>query len=83
MAREASLGAMPAAMSPGAPPLQEALEGAGRIIDRQVQADRCYPDLAERLAVPAPGEQRPPPAWPAPALISTPGAGRGGDSWRS
>uniref|UniRef100_A0A7M4FDX0 Nucleoporin 155 n=1 Tax=Crocodylus porosus TaxID=8502 RepID=A0A7M4FDX0_CROPO len=46
---------MPAAMSPGAPPLQEALEGAGRIIDRQVQADRCYPDLAERLAVPTPG----------------------------
>ncbi|NWQ96993.1 NU155 protein, partial [Burhinus bistriatus] len=33
----------------------EALEIAGRIIDRQIQDDRCYPDLSELLAVPAPG----------------------------
>uniref|UniRef100_H9GFJ8 Nuclear pore complex protein Nup155 n=1 Tax=Anolis carolinensis TaxID=28377 RepID=H9GFJ8_ANOCA len=31
-----------------------ALENAGRIIDRQVQDDRCYPDLSELLSVPAP-----------------------------
>lgn len=48
--------AMPAAMSPAAPAAQEALEAAGRIIDRQIQDDRCYPDLSELLAVPAPGE---------------------------
>ncbi|NXS68532.1 NU155 protein, partial [Pandion haliaetus] len=47
--------AMPAAMSPAAPTAQEALEIAGRIIDRQIQDDRCYPDLSELLAVPAPG----------------------------
>ncbi|NXF41371.1 NU155 protein, partial [Nyctibius bracteatus] len=47
--------AMPAAMSPAAPTAQEALEVAGRIIDRQIQDDRCYPDLSELLAVPAPG----------------------------
>uniref|UniRef100_A0A452GM48 Nuclear pore complex protein Nup155 n=1 Tax=Gopherus agassizii TaxID=38772 RepID=A0A452GM48_9SAUR len=46
---------MPVAMSPAAPALQEALENAGRIIDRQIQDDRCYPDLSELLAVPAPG----------------------------
>uniref|UniRef100_A0A8B9NBL4 Nuclear pore complex protein Nup155 n=1 Tax=Accipiter nisus TaxID=211598 RepID=A0A8B9NBL4_9AVES len=46
---------MPAAMSPAAPTAQEALEIAGRIIDRQIQDDRCYPDLSELLAVPAPG----------------------------
>uniref|UniRef100_A0A803T7F9 Nuclear pore complex protein Nup155 n=1 Tax=Anolis carolinensis TaxID=28377 RepID=A0A803T7F9_ANOCA len=46
---------MPAALNPaGAPALQEALENAGRIIDRQVQDDRCYPDLSELLSVPAP-----------------------------
>uniref|UniRef100_A0A669PJP2 Nuclear pore complex protein Nup155 n=1 Tax=Phasianus colchicus TaxID=9054 RepID=A0A669PJP2_PHACC len=33
-----------------------ALEIAGRIIDRQIQDDRCYPDLSELLAVPAPGD---------------------------
>uniref|UniRef100_A0A803TGK6 Nuclear pore complex protein Nup155 n=1 Tax=Anolis carolinensis TaxID=28377 RepID=A0A803TGK6_ANOCA len=33
---------------------QKALENAGRIIDRQVQDDRCYPDLSELLSVPAP-----------------------------
>uniref|UniRef100_A0A8B9D8U3 Nucleoporin 155 n=1 Tax=Anser cygnoides TaxID=8845 RepID=A0A8B9D8U3_ANSCY len=47
--------AMPAAMSPAAPAVHEALEAAGRIIDRQIQDDRCYPDLSELLAVPAPG----------------------------
>uniref|UniRef100_A0A8B9BMU9 Nuclear pore complex protein Nup155 n=1 Tax=Anser brachyrhynchus TaxID=132585 RepID=A0A8B9BMU9_9AVES len=46
---------MPAAMSPAAPAVHEALEAAGRIIDRQIQDDRCYPDLSELLAVPAPG----------------------------
>uniref|UniRef100_A0A8C3E310 Nucleoporin 155 n=1 Tax=Corvus moneduloides TaxID=1196302 RepID=A0A8C3E310_CORMO len=40
---------------PAAPTAQEALENAGRIIDRQIQDDRCYPDLSELLAVPAPG----------------------------
>ncbi|XP_034956535.1 nuclear pore complex protein Nup155 [Zootoca vivipara] len=46
---------MPVALSPAAAPaLQEALENAGRIIDRQIQEDRCYPDLSELLAVPAP-----------------------------
>lgn len=49
---------MPAAMSPAVPTAQEALEIAGRIIDRQIQDDRCYPDLSELLAVPAPGEER-------------------------
>ncbi|NWW81042.1 NU155 protein, partial [Climacteris rufus] len=48
--------AMPAATSPAAPAAQEALEVAGRIIDRQIQDDRCYPDLSELLAVPAPGD---------------------------
>lgn len=51
------LAAMPAAMNPAAPAAQEALEIAGRIIDRQIQDDRCYPDLSELLAVPAPGEE--------------------------
>ncbi|XP_042309327.1 nuclear pore complex protein Nup155 [Sceloporus undulatus] len=47
---------MPAALNPAAAPgLQEALENAGRIIDRQIQEDRCYPDLSELLSVPAPG----------------------------
>ncbi|XP_066473036.1 nuclear pore complex protein Nup155 isoform X2 [Tiliqua scincoides] len=47
---------MPVALSPAAAPgLQEALESAGCIIDRQVQVDRCYPDLSVLLAVPAPG----------------------------
>uniref|UniRef100_A0A672U7I7 Nucleoporin 155 n=1 Tax=Strigops habroptila TaxID=2489341 RepID=A0A672U7I7_STRHB len=46
---------MPTAMIPAAPTAQEALEIAGRIIDRQIQDDRCYPDLSELLAVPAPG----------------------------
>ncbi|XP_026571593.1 nuclear pore complex protein Nup155 isoform X1 [Pseudonaja textilis] len=47
---------MPVALNPAAAPaLQEALENAGRIIDRQIQEDRCYPDLSELLNVPAPG----------------------------
>ncbi|XP_042748074.1 nuclear pore complex protein Nup155-like, partial [Lagopus leucura] len=46
---------MPAAISPAAPAGHEALEIAGRILDRQIQDDRCYPDLSELLAVPAPG----------------------------
>ena len=46
-------------MSPTVPAGHEALEIAGRIIDRQIQDDRCYPDLSELLAVPAPGRQRP------------------------
>ncbi|NWU89366.1 NU155 protein, partial [Upupa epops] len=46
---------MPVAMSPAAPTALETLEIAGRIIDRQIQDDRCYPDLSELLAVPAPG----------------------------
>ncbi|KAM4809382.1 nuclear pore complex protein Nup155 [Rhinophrynus dorsalis] len=39
--------------APGAPAaaMQEALEGAGRIIDRQVQEDRAYPDLSDLLNV--------------------------------
>ncbi|KAF7243992.1 hypothetical protein EYD10_09814 [Varanus komodoensis] len=46
---------MPVALNPAAVPgLQEALENAGRIIDRQIQDDRCYPDLSELLSVPAP-----------------------------
>uniref|UniRef100_A0A8C2T5F5 Nucleoporin 155 n=1 Tax=Coturnix japonica TaxID=93934 RepID=A0A8C2T5F5_COTJA len=47
---------MPAAMSPTVPAGHEALEIAGRVIDRQIQDDRCYPDLSELLAVPAPGD---------------------------
>uniref|UniRef100_A0A8C3VQI0 Nuclear pore complex protein Nup155 n=1 Tax=Catagonus wagneri TaxID=51154 RepID=A0A8C3VQI0_9CETA len=44
--------AMPASTSATA--LQEALENAGRLIDRQLQEDRMYPDLSELLMVPAP-----------------------------
>ncbi|KAE8636462.1 hypothetical protein XENTR_v10003006 [Xenopus tropicalis] len=43
-------------VTPGAPAasaaMQEALEGAGRIIDRLLQEDRAYPDLSELLNVP-------------------------------
>lgn len=45
---------MPASTSASA--LQEALENAGRLIDRQLQEDRMYPDLSELLMVPAPSE---------------------------
>uniref|UniRef100_A0A8C0M2G1 Nucleoporin 155 n=2 Tax=Canis lupus familiaris TaxID=9615 RepID=A0A8C0M2G1_CANLF len=44
--------AMPASTS--ASGLQEALENAGRLIDRQLQEDRMYPDLSELLLVSAP-----------------------------
>uniref|UniRef100_A0ABI7ZYZ2 Nucleoporin 155 n=1 Tax=Felis catus TaxID=9685 RepID=A0ABI7ZYZ2_FELCA len=44
--------AMPASTSASA--LQEALENAGRLIDRQLQEDRMYPDLSELLMVSAP-----------------------------
>ncbi|NXL32095.1 NU155 protein, partial [Glaucidium brasilianum] len=47
--------AMPVALIPTAPSAQEALEIAGRNIDRHIQDDRCYPDLSELLAVPEPG----------------------------
>uniref|UniRef100_A0A8C0QQB1 Nucleoporin 155 n=1 Tax=Chelonoidis abingdonii TaxID=106734 RepID=A0A8C0QQB1_CHEAB len=46
---------LPSSALPAAPALQEVLENAGRIIDRQIQDDRCYPDLSELLAVPTPG----------------------------
>ncbi|XP_072272710.1 nuclear pore complex protein Nup155 [Pyxicephalus adspersus] len=42
--------------APGAPAaaaMQEALEGAGRIVDRLLQEDRTYPDLSDLLNVPA------------------------------
>ncbi|XP_016079465.1 PREDICTED: nuclear pore complex protein Nup155 isoform X2 [Miniopterus natalensis] len=44
--------ATPASASAAA--LQEALENAGRLIDRQLQEDRMYPDLSELLMVSAP-----------------------------
>ncbi|XP_040833408.1 nuclear pore complex protein Nup155 isoform X2 [Ochotona curzoniae] len=40
--------------SASAAALQEALENAGRLIDRQLQEDRMYPDLSELLMVSAP-----------------------------
>ena len=46
--------AMPASTSAAA--LHEALENAGRLIDRQLQEDRMYPDLSELLMVSAPSE---------------------------
>lgn len=46
--------AAPASASASA--LQEALENAGRLIDRQLQEDRMYPDLSELLLVSAPSE---------------------------
>lgn len=42
--------------STSAASLQEALENAGRLIDRQLQEDRMYPDLSELLMVSAPSE---------------------------
>nr|KAF6441700.1 nucleoporin 155 [Rousettus aegyptiacus] len=44
--------AIPASATTAA--LQEALENAGRLIDRQLQEDRMYPDLSELLMVSAP-----------------------------
>lgn len=49
------LGSMMVA-STSAASLQEALENAGRLIDRQLQEDRMYPDLSELLMVSAPSE---------------------------
>lgn len=46
--------AMPASTSATAS--QEALESAGRFIDRQLQDDRMYPDLSDLLLVSAPSE---------------------------
>ncbi|XP_029434414.1 nuclear pore complex protein Nup155 isoform X2 [Rhinatrema bivittatum] len=51
---------MPSSLTPSAPAtaaaaaMQEALENAGRVIERHLQEDRCYPDLAQFLSVPAP-----------------------------
>uniref|UniRef100_A0AAY4CVL4 Nuclear pore complex protein Nup155 n=1 Tax=Denticeps clupeoides TaxID=299321 RepID=A0AAY4CVL4_9TELE len=39
--------------SNSAAPLQEALESSGRLIERHLQDDRCFPDLSELLNVPA------------------------------
>ncbi|XP_076159281.1 nuclear pore complex protein Nup155 isoform X1 [Alosa pseudoharengus] len=46
---------MPSTVGPSssAAALQEALESAGRLIDRHLQEDRCFPDLSELLNVPA------------------------------
>ncbi|XP_003504041.1 nuclear pore complex protein Nup155 [Cricetulus griseus] len=48
------LGSMMMASTSSAASLQEALENAGRLIDRQLQEDRMYPDLSELLMVSAP-----------------------------
>lgn len=50
------LGSMMMASTSAAASLQEALENAGRLIDRQLQEDRMYPDLSELLMVSAPSE---------------------------
>ncbi|KAL2087750.1 hypothetical protein ACEWY4_016578 [Coilia grayii] len=46
---------MPSSVGPGSPAaaLQEALESAGRLTDKHLQEDRCFPDLSELLNVPA------------------------------
>uniref|UniRef100_A0A673ZGX3 Nuclear pore complex protein Nup155 n=1 Tax=Salmo trutta TaxID=8032 RepID=A0A673ZGX3_SALTR len=45
---------MPSALGPSSPAaaLADALESSGRIIDRHLQEDRCFPDLSELLNVP-------------------------------
>ncbi|XP_049995011.1 nuclear pore complex protein Nup155 isoform X2 [Alexandromys fortis] len=48
------LGSVMVASTSSAASLQEALENAGRLIDRQLQEDRMYPDLSELLMVSAP-----------------------------
>lgn len=50
------LGSVMVASTSSAASLQEALENAGRLIDRQLQEDRMYPDLSELLMVSAPSE---------------------------
>ncbi|KAM4634779.1 nuclear pore complex protein Nup155 [Polymixia lowei] len=46
---------MPSSVGPSSPAaaLAEALENSGRIIDRHLQEDRCFPDLSELLGVPS------------------------------
>ncbi|XP_029564824.1 nuclear pore complex protein Nup155 [Salmo trutta] len=46
---------MPSTLGPSSPAaaLAEALESSGRLIDRHLQDDRCFPDLSELLNVPA------------------------------
>ncbi|XP_063068284.1 nuclear pore complex protein Nup155 isoform X2 [Engraulis encrasicolus] len=46
---------MPSSVGPSSPAaaLQEALESAGRLTDKHLQEDRCFPDLSELLNVPA------------------------------
>ncbi|XP_017567418.1 nuclear pore complex protein Nup155 isoform X1 [Pygocentrus nattereri] len=46
---------MPSSLGPSsmAAALQEALENSGRLIDRHLQEDRCFPDLSELLNVPS------------------------------
>lgn len=45
---------MPSGAGPGSPAaaLVEALENSGRLIDKHLQDDRCFPDLSELLIVP-------------------------------
>lgn len=45
---------MPSSAGPGSPAaaLVEALENSGRLIDKHLQDDRCFPDLSELLSVP-------------------------------
>lgn len=51
---------MPSTVGPSSPAaaMQEALESAGRLIDRHLQEDRCFPDLSELLNVPAHSKSR-------------------------
>uniref|UniRef100_A0A8C7S643 Nuclear pore complex protein Nup155 n=1 Tax=Oncorhynchus mykiss TaxID=8022 RepID=A0A8C7S643_ONCMY len=46
---------MPSTLGPSSPAaaLAEALESSGRLIDRHLQDDRCFPDLSELLNVPS------------------------------
>ncbi|XP_035247718.1 nuclear pore complex protein Nup155 [Anguilla anguilla] len=46
---------MPSSLSSGSPAagLNEVLENTGRLVDRHLQDDRCFPDLSELLNVPA------------------------------
>ncbi|XP_048037305.1 nuclear pore complex protein Nup155 isoform X1 [Megalobrama amblycephala] len=46
---------MPSSLGSSSPAavLQEALENSGRLIDRHLQEDRCFPDLSELLNVPS------------------------------
>lgn len=46
--------AMPSSAGPGSPAaaLVEALENSGRLIDKHLLDDRCFPDLSELLSVP-------------------------------